>query len=119
MALAVWWLVGLAACAAPQVIAVPEMPRQNAAFHVQDGDTGRHFGVATAHPLATQAAAAALQRGGSAADALVAASLVLTVVTPQSTGIGGGGFAVVVPAAAPAQAVDFRETAPAATRRED
>ncbi len=115
----VWLTLGVAACATPQVIAVPEMPRQTAAFHVQPGDTGRHFAVATAHPLATQAAAQALQRGGTAADALVAASLVLTVVTPQSTGIGGGGFAVVVPAGAPAQAVDFRETAPAATRRED
>ena len=70
--------------------------------------------VATAHPLATRAAAGALHRGGNAIDALVAASFVLSVVTPQSTGIGGGGFAIVAPASGAATAWDFREAAPSA-----
>lgn len=79
-----------------------------------------HHAVATAHPLATQAAEAALQAGGTAVDALVAASMMLTVVTPQSTGIGGGGFALIWPGSEkPAEAWDFRETAPAATDRKD
>ncbi len=62
---------------------------------------GKGGAVATAHPLATRAAAQALYRGGNAVDALVAASFTLSVVVPQSTGIGGGGFAIVVPPPAP------------------
>lgn len=74
---------------------------------------GRQGAVATAHPLATRAAAKALHDGGTAVDALVAASFVLTVVRPQSTGIGGGGFAVVLPPnSTEARAFDFRETGP-------
>lgn len=46
--------------------------------------------------------------------------MMLTVVTPQSTGIGGGGFALVWPGQGnPSEAWDFRETAPAATNRQD
>ncbi len=80
--------------------------------------TGSRDAVATAHPLATQAALQTLDAGGNAVDALVAASFVLSVVTPQSTGIGGGGFAIVWPGGGkPAHALDFREQAPAAGLR--
>lgn len=75
--------------------------------------------VATAHPLATRAAAKAMFDGGSAVDGLVAASFVLAVVTPHSTGIGGGGFAIVAPAdGKPPRAFDFREVGPGAGKRE-
>ena len=98
-------------------IALPQTARTVAAV---EKPAGNHFAVATAHPLATRAATAVLGRGGTAVDALVAASFMLTVVAPQSTGIGGGGFAVVVPGdQRPARAVDFRETAPAATAVRD
>ncbi len=117
--LALGALLLMGACAQEPLLLRPSSPTKIAYIHADPGDATRHFAVATAHPLATQAAASALERGGSAADALVAASLVLSVVTPQSTGMGGGGFAVVVPTLGPAQAIDFRETAPAATRRED
>jgi len=73
------------------------------------------YSVATANPLATQAACEVLRDGGTAADALVTAQMVLGLVEPQSSGIGGGGFLLYYDAAAGAvQAYDAREIAPAA-----
>lgn len=73
------------------------------------------YAVATANPLATQAACAVLRDGGTAADALVTAQTVLGLVEPQSSGIGGGGFLLYYDAAAgTVQAFDGREVAPAA-----
>ncbi len=74
-----------------------------------------HYAVATANPLATQAACRVLRDGGTAADALVTAQAVLGLVEPQSSGIGGGGFVVYYDArTASVQTYDGREVAPAA-----
>jgi gamma-glutamyltranspeptidase/glutathione hydrolase len=71
--------------------------------------------VATAHPLASEAAAQVLREGGNAVDAAVTAALVLAVVEPQSSGLGGGGFALVhLAREGRVVALDFREVAPAA-----
>ena len=80
--------------------------------------TPRAGAVATEHPEATKAALDVLDRGGNAADAAVAAALVLAVVLPQAGNLGGGGFALWVPHAGEADALDFREVAPRAVRPE-
>ena len=78
------------------------------------------YAVAAENPTAVKIAMEVLAKGGSAADGAIAALLAVGVAQPVSSGIGGGGFAVVYEAKTKKITVlDFRETAPAATKPAD
>ncbi|MDO9278964.1 MAG: gamma-glutamyltransferase [Polaromonas sp.] len=88
-------------------------PEAASGYTDKPGWATRHFAVAAAHPLATDAGYKILKSGGSAVDAAVAVQMVLGLVEPQSSGIGGGSFLLHHDGNI-TEAFDGRETAPAA-----
>ena len=79
---------------------------------------GTRAAVATAHPIATEAALNMLKSGGNAVDAAVTAGLTLGVVDGHNSGIGGGCFMIVRNPDGEIFAFDGREMAPAAAHRD-
>ena len=78
-----------------------------------------HAGIATAHPVATQAGHDILAKGGNAFDAAIAVTATLAVVEPYSSGIGGGGFWLLHRASDGKQVMlDGREMAPGRAHRD-
>ncbi len=81
----------------------------------RDAVVAKHFMVAAAHPLASEAGYRILEHGGSAVDAAIAVQLVLGLVEPESSGIGGGAFLLHwSQAEKKLRSYDGREAAPAA-----
>ncbi len=77
---------------------------------------GRHGMVASQDGQATRIGLDVLERGGNAVDAAVAIGFALAVTVPKAGNIGGGGFMLVHMADRnETTAIDYRETAPAAT----
>lgn len=84
----------------------------------QENKAFTRLGIATVHPLATDAGIQAVQSGGNAIDAAIAAALTLGVVDGHNSGIGGGCFIVIHSADGRITAIDGRETAPAKAHRD-
>src|SRR3979490_2131618 len=77
-----------------------------------------HGMVASVHPVATEAGLRILKEGGNAVDAAVAVALTLGVVDGDNSGIGGGCLMLRRRSNGSLVAIDGREMAPAAARRD-
>ena len=74
--------------------------------------------VAAEEELAARVGIDVLRRGGTATDAAVAVAFALAVTWPEAGNIGGGGFWISRDASRRVLAIDFRERAPRAARRD-
>src|SRR5215813_12488311 len=79
----------------------------------------RHGMVAAQEARAARIGVDILEQGGNAVDAAVATGFALAVTYPRAGNIGGGGYMLIHLAGGKTDtAIDYRETAPAATTRE-
>jgi len=117
-----WLVVALAGPALGQRAAparpTPSAPIKNQLPPAAAPVVARHAMVVSAHPAASRVGRDIMQQGGNAYDAAVAVQFALAVVLPVAGNVGGGGFIVYRDHAGPAGTLDFRETAPAAARRD-
>src|ERR1700738_1893350 len=89
------------------------MPPAADAIHAVVAEHGM---VVAQEKIAARIGADVLRRGGNAVDAAVATGFAMAVTYPRAGNIGGGGFMVIHSREhAEDVAIDYRETAPAAT----
>jgi gamma-glutamyltranspeptidase/glutathione hydrolase len=103
-------------------LCVPATAQQSRRAYVPQPGEGVHAVVAEHGMVVAQEKIAAaigadiLQRGGNAIDAAVATGFAMAVTYPRAGNIGGGGFMLIHSADRHEDvAIDYRETAPAAT----
>jgi gamma-glutamyltranspeptidase / glutathione hydrolase len=100
---------------AQQVVQQP-LVEQSSGIPAAQVAVGHHGMVASQDSQATRIGLDVLERGGNAIDAAVAIGFTLAVTVPKAGNIGGGGFMLVHRADSNENtAIDYRETAPAAT----
>src|SRR4051794_3872516 len=81
--------------------------------------TARNGMVVAQEGRAALIGAEVLRRGGNAVDAAVAVGFAMAVTYPRAGNIGGGGFMLIHLARGKKDiAIDYRETAPAATTKD-
>ena len=79
----------------------------------------KHGMIVTQEATASRVGLDILKRGGSAVDAAVAIGFALAVTLPRAGNLGGGGFMLIHRADLnQTTAIDYRETAPAATTKD-
>ena len=79
---------------------------------------GKRAMIASTSKLASEAGVDVLKRGGNAVDAAVAVALALAVTYPEAGNLGGGGFMLIRFKDRRTTAIDYREMAPGAARRD-
>ena len=103
------------ALAAQQAVQEP-LVEQSFGIPAAQVAVGHHGMVVSQDSQATRVGLDVLESGGNAIDAAVAIGFTLAVTVPKAGNIGGGGFMLVHLAGSNQNmAIDYRETAPAAT----
>jgi gamma-glutamyltranspeptidase/glutathione hydrolase len=74
--------------------------------------------VATTNRIASEVGVTVLKRGGNAVDAAIAVAFALAAVFPVDGNLGGGGFMLIRLRDGRTTAIDYRETAPRAAKRD-
>src|SRR6266568_2485112 len=113
-------LVACLACLGPLAAQAPAVidaaPASSARI---EAVAARHGMVVAQETRAARIGVEILEQGGNAVDAAVATGLALAVTYPRAGNIGGGGYMLIHFAGGKGDtAIDYRETAPAATTRE-
>jgi gamma-glutamyltranspeptidase / glutathione hydrolase len=111
-------IVLMAACCLP---AIAQERRDNTLIPADTihAVAAEHGMVVAQEKMAARIGADVLRRGGNAVDAAVATGFAMAVTYPRAGNIGGGGFMVIHLAERHEDiAIDYRETAPAATTRD-
>jgi len=112
-------IAGLALLLAGVLPAIALDARGSIGAPQQPAVSTRHGMVVAQEKLAARVGADILRQGGNAVDAAVATAFAMAVTYPRAGNIGGGGFMVIhLKDRGEDIAIDYRETAPAATTAE-